>query len=58
MSPFDHAGIVVHGDQLREMSDEDLEKVLAFRDIVFARVTPWQKLRIVSVSVFDPDLDR
>eukprot|EP00126_Sphaerothecum_destruens_P010608 Sdes_comp20784_c0_seq1m16887 len=39
--------IVIHGDRLRAMSDEELDKVLQKDEIVFARTSPQQKLRIV-----------
>lgn len=40
--------IVVHGQQLREMNDMELDEVLANHDeIVFARTSPQQKLIIV-----------
>lgn len=39
--------IVVHGDQLRDISDEDLDRILLHEEIVFARTSPQQKLRIV-----------
>ena len=42
------AAIVVNGEQLKEMSDEDVDGVLTgFKEIVFARTSPTQKLRIV-----------
>eukprot|EP01104_Vermistella_antarctica_P004399 TRINITY_DN14852_c0_g1_i1.p1 TRINITY_DN14852_c0_g1~~TRINITY_DN14852_c0_g1_i1.p1 ORF type:complete len:1043 (-),score=362.54 TRINITY_DN14852_c0_g1_i1:67-3195(-) len=39
--------IVVNGAQLREMSEEDLDRVLQYPQIVFARTSPQQKLLIV-----------
>eukprot|EP01135_Chromosphaera_perkinsii_P003737 Nk52_evm55s252 gene=Nk52_evmTU55s252 len=39
--------IVVHGDALRDMTDEELNKTLDHDEIVFARTSPQQKLRIV-----------
>jgi sodium/potassium-transporting ATPase subunit alpha len=39
--------IVVHGELLRDMSDDDLDLVLWHDEIVFARTSPQQKLRIV-----------
>jgi Ca2+-transporting ATPase len=39
--------VVITGYKLAEMSDEELNKILDVPDIVFARITPEQKLRIV-----------
>jgi len=41
------AGRVVHGDELELMSDEKLADVLGEPELVFARTSPIQKLRIV-----------
>ncbi len=42
------ASIVIPGDELTEMNDEDLREILNdYREIVFARTSPQQKLRIV-----------
>jgi sodium/potassium-transporting ATPase subunit alpha len=41
--------IIVHGELLRDMSDDDLDLVLWHDEIVFARTSPQQKLRIVEV---------
>jgi P-type E1-E2 ATPase len=42
------ASIVIPGDELTEMNDEDLQEILNdYREIVFARTSPQQKLRIV-----------
>ncbi len=42
------ASIVIPGDELAEMNDEDLRQILNdYREIVFARTSPQQKLRIV-----------
>lgn len=39
---------VIHGTTLREMSADELDNVLfAYREIVFARTSPTQKLQIV-----------
>jgi sodium/potassium-transporting ATPase subunit alpha len=43
----DAKAIVVHGELLRDMSDAQLDAVLAHEQIVFARTSPQQKLRIV-----------
>jgi sodium/potassium-transporting ATPase subunit alpha len=43
----DARAIVVHGELLRDMSDAQLDAVLAHEQIVFARTSPQQKLRIV-----------
>lgn len=39
--------VVVAGGELKEMDDEELKRVLGFEEIVFARTSPQQKLRIV-----------
>jgi len=39
--------IVVAGTQLKEMSDDELDEVLKYNEIVFARTSPQQKLIIV-----------
>jgi sodium/potassium-transporting ATPase subunit alpha len=42
------ASIVVPGDELSELSDEELREILRdYYEIVFARTSPQQKLRIV-----------
>ena len=42
------ASIVVPGDELATLSDDQLRDILRdFREIVFARTSPQQKLRIV-----------
>ena len=40
-------GRIVRGDELRDMNDDDLEQVLMEPELIFARTTPEQKLRIV-----------
>lgn len=41
-------GIIVHGSELNTMAQADLDKVLTqYNEIVFARTSPLQKLRIV-----------
>ena len=40
-------GTVVHGDELAAMDEERLSRVLSEPDIIFARISPAQKLRIV-----------
>lgn len=40
-------GTVIHGDRLAEMTDAELEDALAAKELVFARITPTQKLRVV-----------
>merc|ERR1711862_610136 len=47
VTPDQANAIVIPGDQLEEMSDERLNEVLAFPEIVFARTSPEQKSRIV-----------
>jgi sodium/potassium-transporting ATPase subunit alpha len=39
--------VVIHGDKLRDMSDTELDIALTHDEIVFARTSPAQKLRIV-----------
>jgi len=39
--------IVVTGGQLKDMTDQELDEVLTYDQIVFARTSPQQKLRIV-----------
>lgn len=40
--------IVIHGSALRDMNDQELDHVLGnFKEIVFARTSPTQKLHIV-----------
>lgn len=44
------AGRVVHGDEMAAMSDADLAAILRAEDeIIFARIAPAQKLRVVQV---------
>lgn len=44
----DAKACVVHGTELKEMSDAELDDVLGYHDeIVFARTSPQQKLIIV-----------
>ena len=38
---------VIHGGQINGMSDEDWNRLLAKKEIVFARTSPEQKLIIV-----------
>lgn len=40
-------GTVVHGDELAAMSDDLLDQTLESRELIFARISPAQKLRIV-----------
>ncbi|KAJ6224317.1 hypothetical protein RDWZM_002862 [Blomia tropicalis] len=48
VDPHDAKAIVVHGGQLKEMSPEELDDILAYHtEIVFARTSPQQKLIIV-----------
>jgi Ca2+-transporting ATPase len=39
--------VVISGDELAKMSDDELSRILDNQEIVFARTTPEQKLRIV-----------
>ncbi len=40
--------MIIHGSDLSNMTDKELDSVLiGFSEIVFARTTPTQKLRIV-----------
>nr|CAD7603124.1 unnamed protein product [Timema genevievae] len=48
VDPNEAKAAVVHGEQLRELSDAGLEKILkTHTEIVFARTSPTQKLSIV-----------
>ena len=47
LDPSKHDSIVVNGQQLRELTDSELDRILLFREIVFARTSPQQKLIIV-----------
>jgi sodium/potassium-transporting ATPase subunit alpha len=40
-------GCIVRGDELRAMNDAQLREVLAVPELIFARTTPEQKLRLV-----------
>ncbi len=44
---FTGRGVVVHGDELAAMSDDELSRLLDEPEIVFARLSPEQKLDIV-----------
>ncbi|KAL4862167.1 hypothetical protein BDV12DRAFT_49407 [Aspergillus spectabilis] len=45
--PGSTTAIVVSGPELADLSDEDWDKLCTYDEIVFARTTPEQKLRIV-----------
>jgi len=47
VDPSEALAIVVPGHELRDMTDEELDAVLNHQEIVFARTSPQQKLRIV-----------
>jgi len=47
VDPSQANAIVVTGSQLKDMSEEDLDRVLLYPQIVFARTSPQQKLVIV-----------
>lgn len=48
MNPSEADAAVIHGSDLREMSEEQLADIIAHhREIVFARTSPQQKLMIV-----------
>lgn len=41
-------GIVIHGSTLRDMTNDELDHILCnYKEIVFARTSPTQKLQIV-----------
>jgi sodium/potassium-transporting ATPase subunit alpha len=44
----EYDAIIVHGDQLNSFSEADWDRVLAKKEIVFARTLPKQKLEIVT----------
>jgi len=41
------SAVVVAGHELKDMTEEQLDEILKFREVVFARTSPQQKLRIV-----------
>ncbi len=41
------SGAAIHGDELAAMDDEQLREALDRRELIFARISPTQKLRIV-----------
>eukprot|EP01108_Squamamoeba_japonica_P001210 TRINITY_DN1484_c0_g1_i3.p1 TRINITY_DN1484_c0_g1~~TRINITY_DN1484_c0_g1_i3.p1 ORF type:complete len:647 (+),score=436.19 TRINITY_DN1484_c0_g1_i3:160-2100(+) len=43
----DARAIAVHGEMLRDLDENDLDRILLHDEIVFARTSPQQKLRIV-----------
>eukprot|EP00020_Sapocribrum_chincoteaguense_P001214 CAMPEP_0170741412 /NCGR_PEP_ID=MMETSP0437-20130122/6204_1 /TAXON_ID=0 /ORGANISM="Sexangularia sp." /LENGTH=1136 /DNA_ID=CAMNT_0011079979 /DNA_START=126 /DNA_END=3536 /DNA_ORIENTATION=- len=43
----DVRAIVVHGTELKDMDDDDVDRILDHEEVVFARTSPQQKLRIV-----------
>jgi len=45
----EQAGRAITGGELQEMSDAELQELLKSEEVVFARMTPEQKLRIVTV---------
>ena len=48
VSPDSVTAAVIHGDELKELSEEELDNVLRnYPEIVFARTSPQQKLIIV-----------
>ncbi|KAJ5078231.1 intein-containing sodium/potassium-transporting atpase subunit alpha precursor [Anaeramoeba ignava] len=47
VTPKDAQAIVIHGAQLKDMDEDQLDRVLQFPQIVFARTSPQQKLLIV-----------
>jgi sodium/potassium-transporting ATPase subunit alpha len=48
VNPRDAKAAVVHGQELKDMKEEQLDEVLRFHtEIVFARTSPQQKLFIV-----------
>lgn len=48
VNPREASAIVVHGEELRDMSDQELDDVIRLhKEIIFARTSPQQKLMIV-----------
>lgn len=43
------ADIVLRGDETEKMSDQELQQILIKRNPLFARMRPWQKLRIAGL---------
>mmetsp|Transcript_875 Transcript_875/g.1102 ORF Transcript_875/g.1102 Transcript_875/m.1102 type:complete len:1011 (-) Transcript_875:34-3066(-) len=47
VTPDQARAIVISGDELEQLSDEELDRALSFPEVVFARTSPQQKSRIV-----------
>jgi len=48
VKPEEANAVVIHGGELKEMSDRELDALLNnYKEIVFARTSPTQKLQIV-----------
>ena len=48
VNPRDANAVVIHGGELRDLANEDLDDILRYHsEIVFARTSPQQKLIIV-----------
>eukprot|EP00834_Sanchytrium_tribonematis_P001758 NODE_45_length_32908_cov_0.790271.p18 type:complete len:261 gc:universal NODE_45_length_32908_cov_0.790271:30876-30094(-) len=48
ISEDEYKAVIVHGDDLSQMSNREWHKILAKKEIVFARTSPAQKLEIVA----------
>lgn len=47
ITPKDAGAIIISGEQLKQMNEQELLEVLEFQEIIFARTSPQQKLSIV-----------
>ena len=48
ISEEEYDAVVIHGERIASMTDDDWDRVFSKREIVFARTTPQQKLTIVT----------
>jgi magnesium-transporting ATPase (P-type) len=44
--------IVLHGDNLNEMNEQEWSVILKHRRVIFARITPVQKVELIKASYF------
>jgi sodium/potassium-transporting ATPase subunit alpha len=49
-------GTVIHGDELAELDDNQLKRILDEPELIFARISPAQKLRIVQALQADGEI--
>ena len=50
VDPMEASAVVVEGSELDALTDEDWDRILAHREVVFARTSPRQKLQIVEAN--------